>query len=116
MRAILTGNASIGLFVLFLLALAAAWMTGRATAQGWESPVRTAVYLLLLALAIRFLHMALYGGTLLDPIDYVIDAVAALVAGLSGHRYNIATQMVTQYHWLYERTSPFSWKERSGGS
>ena len=116
LRAILTGNASIGLFVLFLLTLGAAWATGRATAQTWETALRAAVYLLLLAVAIRFLHMALYHGALLDPVDYVVDAAAALTVGLAGWRYNLANQMVTQYHWLYERTSPFSWKERAESS
>lgn len=113
LRAILTGNASIGLFILFLLTMGAAWMTGRATARGWESALRTGIYLLLLTVAIRFLHMALYHGAMFDPVDYVIDAVAALAVGLAGWRYTLAMQMVTQYHWLYERTSPFSWRERS---
>jgi len=110
--AILTGQATIGLFVLFLLCLGAAWMTGRAVAQSWEGVGRAVVYLLLLTAGMRFLHMALYGGAIFDPFAYVVDAAAAVATGLASHRVNLATQMVTQYHWLYERTSPFTWKER----
>jgi uncharacterized protein (DUF2249 family) len=29
---------------------------------------------------------------------------------LPGYRYTRATQMTTQYRWLYERNGPFGWK------
>ena len=31
----------------------------------------------------------------------------------AGWRYRRAMQMTTQYRWLYERTGPFGWRERS---
>ncbi|MFZ1680007.1 MAG: DUF6867 family protein [Rhizobiaceae bacterium] len=116
LHTILTGEASIGLFVLFLLCLAVAWATGRAAARSWESVLTAVVYLLLLTAAIRFLHMALYHGAMFDPVEYVVDATIALVVGIAGWRATLTTQMVEQYHWLYERSSPFSWKERAGNS
>ncbi len=116
LHTILTGQASIGLVVLFVFCLAVAWATGRAAARSWEPALKAALYLLLLTVAIRFLHMALYHGTMSDPVEYVIDAAIALVVGLAGWRATLTTQMVEQYHWLYERASPFSWKERAGNS
>jgi hypothetical protein len=39
--------------------------------------------------------------------------VILLVFGFAGFRYARTTQMVTQYHWLYERVSPFSWRSKN---
>jgi hypothetical protein len=36
-----------------------------------------------------------------------------LVIGSLGFRYYRARQMTRQYRWLYERTGPFSWRERT---
>jgi hypothetical protein len=44
----------------------------------------------------------------------VIDAIVILGIGSLGYRYVRARQMTTQYRWLYERTGPFSWRERPG--
>jgi hypothetical protein len=36
-----------------------------------------------------------------------------LVVGSLGFRYIRTRQMTSQYRWLYERTGPFSWRERA---
>ena len=77
-----------------------------------RAPVAFAV--LILAGAVRFIHFALFEGTLLSLHYYLIDAVVILIIGSLGFRYNRARQMTTQYRWLYERTGPFSWRERAG--
>ena len=35
------------------------------------------------------------------------------VFGILGYKYTRTNQMVSQYHWLYERASPLSWRARS---
>ena len=36
-----------------------------------------------------------------------------MIIGMLGYRYTRTNQMVTQYHWLYERASALSWKPKS---
>ncbi len=117
MQGVLYEEPSFFLFALVTVVMGgwAAWMTGRACALTWR-PVWTAVlYLLILAGAVRFIHFALFGGTLLSVHYYIVDAVVILGIGLAGFRYTRATQMTTQYRWLYERAGPFEWRERTGG-
>ena len=99
-------------FVTVLLGGWAAWMTGRACAQTWRSFGSLVVYLLALGGAVRFIHYALFGGTLISPQFYVVDTIVLLALGVMGYRVARTNQMVHQYHWLYERASPFSWKPK----
>ncbi len=101
------------LLVTFLLGGGAAWMTGRATAQTWRPMSSLVVYLLLLGIAVRFIHHAMFEGTMFTAQYYVVDTIILLVIGFIGFRYTRTNQMVTQYNWLYERTSPFGWKAKS---
>ncbi len=100
-------------FVTVVMGGWAAWMTGKACAETWRSPVSLFLYLLLLGAAIRFIHFALFEGHLITAQFYLVDTVILLVFGFAGFRYARTTQMVTQYHWLYERVSPFSWRSKN---
>ncbi|MGB3390169.1 MAG: DUF6867 family protein [Pseudaminobacter sp.] len=99
-------------FVTCLLGGGAAWMTGRACAQTWRSYGSLVLYLLLLGIAVRFIHHALFNGTMFSLQFYVVDTIVLLVIGSLGFRYTRTNQMVTQYHWLYERVSPLNWKPK----
>lgn len=101
------------LFVTCLLGGWAAWMTGRAVAKTWRPLVSLVVYLLALGIAIRFIHHALFNGSMLAMQYYVVDTIVLMVVGILGYRYTRTRQMVTQYHWLYERASPLSWKAKA---
>jgi len=91
---------------------AGAWMMGRALARSWRPLSRVLLYAVLMGLALRFLHYALAGGTLLSLRYYLIDtAVLALAAALAW-RIARTSRMVRQYPWLYYRTSPLTWAER----
>ena len=90
----------------------AAWLTGRALALTWRPFVQAVIYALLLAAATRFLHFALGDGRLTSLYYYVVDAILLIAAASLGFRHTRARQMTTQYYWLYERTGPFSWRER----
>jgi len=99
-------------FITIVLGGGAAWMTGKACAETWRSQTVLFFYLLALGAAVRFIHFALFEGTLLSPRFYLVDTVLLLVFGFLGFRFSRTRQMVTQYHWLYEKTSPLSWRDR----
>lgn len=105
---------SIWLFALVTVILGggAAWMSGRAVALTWRPYWQVLVYMLLLACAVRFLHFALFQGTLLTLQYYFSDLVVLLILGSISFRFTRASQMASQYPWLYERVGPFAWKQR----
>lgn len=101
------------LFVTCILGGWAAWMTGRACALTWRPYASLVVYLLVLGIAVRFIHHALFEGTMLTLQYYVVDTIILLILGTIGFRYTRTKQMVTQYHWLYERASLLSWRAKA---
>jgi small-conductance mechanosensitive channel len=103
------------LFVTCLLGGGAAWMTGRACAQTWRPMSSLIVFLLLLGIAVRFIHHALFEGTMFSAQYYIVDTIVLLVIGVVGYQYTRTKQMVTQYNWLYERASLLSWRPKAGG-
>ena len=115
MQGILYEEASIWqfFFVTCLLGGWAAWMTGRASAQTWRPLSSLVVFLLLLGIGVRFIHHALFDGTMFTAQYYVVDTIVLMIIGLLGYRYTRTNQMVTQYHWLYERASMLSWRAKS---
>ncbi|MFC0218288.1 putative membrane-anchored protein [Pseudochelatococcus lubricantis] len=115
MQGILYEESSVWLFLFVTLVLGggAAWMTGRALAVTWAPVWQGIVYFLLLGAAVRFIHFALFHGTLLSLHYYLVDSVFLIVIGLAGFRYTRARQMTTQYSWLYTRTGPFTWRDRN---
>ena len=90
----------------------AAWLTGRAIAATWRPAWHLAVYTLLLGCAVRFVHFALFEGTLISPASYGADTLYLLILSALAWRVTRAAQMATQYYWLYERTGPFTWRSR----
>ncbi len=60
----------------------------------------------------RFLHFALFSGSLLTLHYYLVDLVVLQVFGALGFRLKRVSQMVTQYPWMYERAGPFGWRAR----
>jgi hypothetical protein len=107
-----------GLLVFLLLTViiggGAAFLAGRGLAKGWKPHWRVFFYMALLAGAVRFFHYALFDGNLLSPYYYLVTYVVLLAAASLGYRMMRTSQMVTQYRWLYERTSPLTWRPRQG--
>lgn len=102
-------------FILLTLLIGggAAWRTGQAVAQGWGAMWPVAAYTALLAGGIRFLHFALFGGPLLSLPSYLIDLAILAVIALVGHRARRARHMTEQYGWMFERSGPLTWRDRS---
>jgi hypothetical protein len=92
-------------FVSFLLVTVflgggAAWLSGRAIAQTWRPWWSIIGYMLILGLAERFIHFALFSGTLLSPHFYVVDTGFALLFASLGFRLTRRQQMARQYGFL----------------
>lgn len=100
------------LLVSVLLGGGAAWLAGRAIAATWRPWWHVAVYMLILGLAVRFLHFALFDATLLSLHYYLVDTGVCLGFGFLGFRAARAAQMATQYRWINVRTGVFSWARR----
>jgi hypothetical protein len=100
------------LFLTVILGGGAAFLAGRGLARGWKPFGRVFFYMALLAAAVRFFHYALFNGDLISLHYYLVTYAALVVAASLGYRAMRTTQMVTQYRWLYERTSPLTWKAR----
>ena len=90
----------------------AAFLAGRGLAKGWKPHWRLFFYMALLAAAVRFFHYALFDGDLLSLYYYLVTYSVLIAAASLGYRMMRTTQMVTQYRWLYERTSPLTWRDR----
>ncbi|NCQ23276.1 MAG: hypothetical protein COW54_07965 [Rhodobacteraceae bacterium CG17_big_fil_post_rev_8_21_14_2_50_63_15] len=99
-------------FVTLVIGGGAAFMAGRALAGSWRPIWLLVFYTLLLGLAIRFFHFALFDGTLLTLRYYLIDSAVLIGVALLGYRIKRVNQMVSLYSWLYERANPFAWRDR----
>ena len=89
-------------FLLVTVALAggAAYLTGRALARVWLGFGQLAAYMVLLAGATRFIHFALFEGTLLSLHYYVVDLIVLLAIAFAGFRITRSKQMARQYRFL----------------
>jgi hypothetical protein len=102
-------------FVLLTVAAGggAAWRTGQAVAEGWGALWPVVAYTALLSAAVRFLHFALFGGPLLSLPSYLVDLAILLLVALVAHRMRRARHMTEQYGWMFERTGPLTWRDRT---
>jgi hypothetical protein len=97
------------ILVTVILGGGAAWLSGRAIAATWRPWWHVAFYMCVLGFAVRFMHMALFEGTLLSLHYYLVDTAVCLLIGFLGFRVTRAGQMVTQYAFLHSRAGPLSW-------
>lgn len=91
-----------------------AFLMGQALANNWRPVWQPAPYSVLLALVNRFLAWSLFGSDPLSVAGFVADLVVILALAYCGFYVTRANKMVNQYPWLYERASPFSWREKRG--
>jgi hypothetical protein len=94
--------------VTVILGGGAAWLAGRATARNWAAWWKLVLYVVLLTIALRFIHFALFEGTFfLPPRDFGIalyfagvDFVVLMIAATVGRKVTRASQMARQYGFL----------------
>jgi hypothetical protein len=102
------------LFITVALAGGAAYLTGRTVARAWQGDARLIVYILLLTAATRFIHFALFNGTLLSVHYYIVDFIVLTVIAFIGKRVTRAGQMATQYNFEYTRRNLLTWDRKAG--
>jgi hypothetical protein len=113
--AFLYEDESFGIFVLVTIVLGggAAVLAGRAIAATWRQWWQVVVYMLILGGGVRFIHFALFGGTLLSSHYYAVDSTVCLAAGLIGFRAARVSQMVRQYRWINVPDGPLRWRRKA---
>ena len=106
---------SLGVFLLVTVVLGggAAALAGRAVALTWRPWWQVVVYTLMLGAAVRFIHFALFEGTLLSIHYYTVDTLVCMALGFAGFQGARARQMVAQYPWINEPNALLRWRRRS---
>jgi small-conductance mechanosensitive channel len=114
MESFIYEEGSFGIFVLVTIVLGggAAALAGRAIATTWRPWGNVIAYSFILGAAVRFIHFALFGGTLLSLHYYLVDSAVCLAFALLGFRAARATQMVTHYRWLYVPDGTLRWRRK----
>ena len=113
----LTYETSLAAFVLVTLLAGggAAFAIGRAAAKDWKPFRLAALQTLLLGVAIRFLHLALFAGTKLTHwqprsdglstlYSYAIDITGASAIAALGFCLQRRAQMLRQYGWVVQKS------------
>ena len=104
------GSFGVFLLVTIILGGAAAALAGRAVASTWRPVWQVAAYMFILGGAVRFIHYAVFDGTLLSLHYYLVDSLVCLAAGFLGFRAERTRQMVTQYSWINHRRGAMRWR------
>lgn len=98
------------LLVTMVMGGLAAHASGKAIAQTWRPFWHVPLYMLVLALAVRFCHFALFEEPLFSLSSYIVDFAVAFAVASLGYRSLRARQMATQYGWLFRRRGPLWWR------
>lgn len=78
----------------------AALATGRALALTWRPAGLVPAAMLPLAAAVRFIHYAIFGETLLSARSFALDYLVLLALAATGYAVMRGAQMAGQYPWL----------------
>lgn len=111
-------DTSLSVFLLISVALAGGggYLSGKAIAATWRTPWQLVPAAAALGAAARFMHFALFGGTLVSPHYLLVDFVVVLILAAAGYQRGRAIQMVGQYAFLYRPAGPFGWQRRPEAS
>jgi hypothetical protein len=113
MSLLIEDKLSVFLIMTVIIGGGAAFLAGRNLATRWRPAWMSAAYMILLGLALRFFHYALFAGDLLSVHYFITDTAVLIAAALLGYRLTRVNQMVSQYPWAYERSGPLSWRSKS---
>jgi len=114
MSGLLYEEDSLGVFLLVTVVLGggAAALAGRAVALTWRPWWHLVVYMLMLGAAVRFIHFALFGGTLLSIHYYAVDTLLCMAFGFAGFQAARVRRMIAQYPWINEPDGPLRWRRK----
>jgi hypothetical protein len=88
------------LLVTVIMGGLAAYATGSAIAATWRPRWQLVVYGVLIAVAVRFIHFALFEEPFLAPRSFLVDLVVLNAAAVIGFALTRRRQMLEQYDWL----------------
>ena len=74
-----------------------AYVSGHAIADTWRPFWQVIIYALMIGLAVRFIHFALFQEVLLSAGNYLIDCVVLMLASIVGYVSTRKRQMKRQY-------------------
>ena len=74
-----------------------AYVSGRAIAETWRPFWHAIVYALVIGLAVRFIHFALFQEILVSGRNYLIDCAILILTATFGYVTTRRRQMVQQY-------------------
>jgi hypothetical protein len=105
---------SLGVFLLVTVVLGggAAALAGRAVALTWRPWWQVVVYMLMLGAAVRFIHFALFEGTLRSIHYYAVDTLVCMAFGFAGFQAARARRMIAQYPWINEPDGLLRWRHK----
>jgi hypothetical protein len=105
---------SLGVFLLVTVVLGggAAALAGRAVALTWRPWWQVVVYMLMLGAAVRFIHFALFEGTLLSIHYYAVDTLVCMAFGFAGFQAARTRRMIAHYPWINEPDGPLRWRRK----
>lgn len=116
MDAVLGTSLSVFLGLTVLVFGLAAFLTGQALANAWKPVWQLLAYCLLLGLANRFLTWGLFKGHFLSLPGFLVGTAAIAAIAYTGFRLKQVWKFVNQYPWLYQRTSPWSFRRKTSPS
>jgi hypothetical protein len=118
LQGVLYDDPSAFIFILITIIMggAAGYSTGKAIAQTWRPGWHLIASAIVLGVAVRFIHYALFGASFLSVHYYVIDTLLVLAATFLGFRLTRVKQMTTRYSWLYRPAGAFFWRAVDPGS
>jgi hypothetical protein len=111
-RLVLGTSLPVFIGVTLVLMCGCAILMGRALAASWRPARHALPYGLLLAAADRFLIYVLFDGDITSVGGAIVDTYCILFSALITYRLTLASQMVRQYPWLYERVLLLGWRAR----
>ncbi len=107
------GNLGVFTLLTVILGGGAAFMAGRSLAKDWRSVTQLMLFMIPLGLGVRFLHFALFQHNLFSLSNLIFHTLILMAFAYFGYRLKRASQMVTQYPWLYERSGLLTWRNKS---
>jgi hypothetical protein len=90
----------------------AAFMTGQALASTWRPMWQVFPYSILLGIGDRLMTFFLFQGMLTSIPAYLFGTLILTTIALLAYRLTQVHKMITQYPWLYERVTLFSWRTK----
>ena len=106
-------NTWVFLFLTVILGGGAAFMAGRSLAGGWKPIWLLMAYMIPFTGGLRFLHYALFQAQLTSLLYFITHGVILVGLAVLGYRITRVNQMTEKYPWLYEKVSPFGWRDKA---